>query len=111
MNKKIAIITYARFPSEMAYGNHLIQIANSFVENGFNVSIYYPKTYNTKTIYKKPEKYYEVKKGIEFKEINNFDITSYSIYNFLPSILKKIIYSFNTFIWSNKLKKYLTNNK
>ncbi len=106
MNKKIAIITYARFPSEMAYGNHLIQIANSFVENGFNVSIYYPKTYNTKTIYKRPEKYYEVKKGIEFKEINNFDITSYSIYNFLPSILKKIIYSLNTFIWSNKLKKY-----
>ena len=108
MNKKIAIITYARFPSEMAYGNHLIQIANSFVENGFNVSIYYPKTYNTKTIYERPEKYYEVKKRIEFKEINNFDITSYSIYNFLPSILKKIIYSLNTFIWSNKLKKYFS---
>ncbi len=108
MNKKIAIITYARFPSEMAYGNHLIQIANSFVENGFNVSIYYPKTYNTKTIYERPEKYYEVKKGIEFKEINNFDITSYSFYNFLPSILKKIIYSLNTFIWSNKLKKYFS---
>ena len=50
MNKKIAIITYARFPSEMAYGNHLIQIANSFIDNGFNVSIYYPKTYNKKTI-------------------------------------------------------------
>ena len=33
MNKKIAIITYARFPSEMAYGNHLIQIANSFIDN------------------------------------------------------------------------------
>ena len=49
MNKKIAIITYARFPSEMAYGNHLIQIANSFIDNGFDVSIYYPKTYNTKT--------------------------------------------------------------
>ena len=108
MNKKIAIITYARFPSEMAYGNHLIQIANSFVENGFNVSIYYPKTYNTKTIYERPEKYYEVKKRIEFKEINNFDITSYSFYNFLPSILKKIIYSLNTFIWSNKLKKYFS---
>ena len=106
MNKKIAIITYARFPSEMAYGNHLIQIANSFIDNGFNVSIYYPKTYNTKTIDERPEKYYEVKRGIAFKEINNFDITSYSIYNFLPSFLKKIIYSLNTFIWSIKLKKY-----
>ena len=106
MNKKIAIITYARFPSEMAYGNHLIQIANSFIDNGFNVSIYYPKTYNTKTIDERPEKYYGVKREIAFKEINNFDITSYSIYNFLPSFLKKIIYSLNTFIWSVKLKKY-----
>ena len=106
MNKKIAIITYARFPSEMAYGNHLIQIANSFIDNGFNVSIYYPKTYNTKTIDERPEKYYRVKRGIAFKEINNFDITSYSIYNFLPSFLKKIIYSLNTFIWSVRLKKY-----
>ena len=106
MNKKIAIITYARFPSEMAYGNHLIQIANSFIDNDFNVSIYYPKTYNTKTIDERPEKYYGVKREIAFKEINNFDITSYSIYNFLPSFLKKIIYSLNTFIWSIKLKKY-----
>ena len=106
MNKKIAIITYARFPSEMAYGNHLIQIANSFIDNGFNVSIYYPKTYNTKPINERPEKYYGVKRGIAFKEINNFDITSYSIYNFLPSFLKKIIYSLNTFIWSVRLKKY-----
>jgi len=106
MNKKIAIITYARFPSEMAYGNHLIQIANSFIDNGFNVSIYYPKTYSTKTIDERPEKYYGVKREIVFKEINNFDITSYSIYNFLPSFLKKIIYSLNTFIWSIKLKKY-----
>ena len=106
MNKKIAIITYARFPSEMAYGNHLIQIANSFIDNGFNVSIYYPKTYNIKTIDERPEKYYGVKREIAFKEINNFDITSYSIYNFLPSFLKKIIYSLNTFIWSIKLKKY-----
>ena len=105
MNKKIAIITYARFPSEMAYGNHLIQIANSFIDNGFKVSIYYPKTYNTKTIDERPEKYYGVKREIAFKEINNFDITSYSIYNFLPSFLKKIIYSLNTFIWSRKLKK------
>ena len=106
MNKKIAIITYARFPSEMAYGNHIIQIANSFIDNGFDVSVYYPKTYNTKTIDERPEKYYGVKRGIVFKEINNFDITSYSIYNFLPSFLKKIIYSLNTFIWSVKLKKY-----
>ena len=29
---KIAILTFARFPSEMAYGIHLIQITNSFLK-------------------------------------------------------------------------------
>ena len=42
----VAIILYARFPSEMAYGNHVIQVANSFLQNNCSVSIYYPKTYN-----------------------------------------------------------------
>ena len=71
MNKKIAIITYARFPSEMAYGNHLIQIANSFIDNGFNVSIYYPKTYNIKTIDERPEKYYGVKSFLILQYMKN----------------------------------------
>ena len=53
MKNKIAILTFARFPSEMAYGIHLVQIANSFIENDFDVNIYYPKTYNSKSISKR----------------------------------------------------------
>ena len=40
--KDIAIALYARFPTEMAYGNHVIQIAKAFSGNNCNVNIYYP---------------------------------------------------------------------
>ena len=70
MNKKVALITFARFPSEMAYGIHLVQIAKSFVENNCDVNVYYPKTYNLKTINELPGDYYKVNSNINFKEIN-----------------------------------------
>ena len=81
MNKKVAVITFARFPSEMAYGIHLVQIAKSFVENNCDVNIYYPKTYNLKTISQQPSDYYKINSDINFKEIGNLDITSYKIYS------------------------------
>ena len=31
--KNVAIVLYARFPSEMAYGNHVIRVAKGFVKN------------------------------------------------------------------------------
>jgi len=57
-NLKIAIALYARFPSEMAYGNHLIQVAKGFAKNNCEVNIYYPRTYNKKSIDASPEEYY-----------------------------------------------------
>ena len=106
---KIALILYARFPSEMAYGNHLIQIANSFIKNDFDVNIYFPRTYNSKTIFEKPESFYDIKNNMNFVEVDNFDVTSYKLYEILPSFLKMLTYSINTLIWSRKLKKYLSN--
>ena len=88
-NKLVAIVVYARFPSEMAYGNHIIQIANSFVNNGCGVNIYYPKTYNKKTINEKPENYYQVNQNINFFEVNNLDITSSKFYELMPLIFQK----------------------
>ncbi|RPG61692.1 MAG: glycosyltransferase [Flavobacteriaceae bacterium TMED238] len=109
MNKKVAIITFARFPSEMAYGIHLVQIAKSFIENNCDVNVYYPKTYNSKTIDEHPKDYYKINNDINFKEIGNVDITSYKIYNVAPKILQKFIFSINTFIWAYKVRKYLEN--
>ena len=109
MNKKVALITFARFPSEMAYGIHLVQIAKSFVENNCDVNVYYPKTYNLKTINELPEDYYKVNSDINFKEIENVDITSYKIYRIAPKILQKFAFSINTFIWGYKVRKNLDN--
>jgi glycosyltransferase involved in cell wall biosynthesis len=109
MNKKVAVITFARFPSEMAYGIHLVQIAKSFVENNCDVNVYYPKTYNLKTINELPGDYYKVNSDINFKEIENLDITSYKIYRIAPKILQKVAFSINTFVWGYKVRKNLEN--
>ena len=109
MNKKVALITFARFPSEMAYGIHLVQIAKSFAENNCDVNVYYPKTYNLKTIKELPGDYYKVNSDINFKEIENVDITSYKIYRISPKILQKFAFSINTFIWGYKVRKNLDN--
>ena len=107
MKNKVALITFARFPSEMAYGVHLIQIANSFHENNYGVNIYYPRTYNSKTIYTNPKDYYGVTNDIKFIEVNNIDITSFRIYDLMPNLIKKILYSINTFIWAKRVSKNL----
>ena len=69
----VAIILYARFPSEMAYGNHVIQVANSFLQNNCSVSIYYPKTYNKKSIQESPENFYKTDRNIQFNCVKNFE--------------------------------------
>ena len=76
----IAMVLYARFPSEMAYSHHIIQVAKGFVENNCDVNIYYPKTYNKKTLKETPEEYYGNLTNIRFIQINNVDITSFKIY-------------------------------
>ena len=107
MKNKVALITFARFPSEMAYGVHLVQIANSFRENNYGVNIYYPRTYNSKTIYTNPKDYYGVTNDIKFIEVNNIDITSFRIYDLMPNLIKKTLYSINTFIWAKRVSKNL----
>ena len=106
----IAIALFARFPSEMAYSHHVIQIAKGFAKNNCKVNIYYPKTYNKNTLAQTPEEYYGKLSNINFIEIENVDITSFKIYEILPNLLKKIFYSLNTFIWSRKLKNNSNEN-
>ena len=88
----------------MAYGNHVIQIAKAFSGNNCNVNIYYPKTYNSKTLKETPEEYYGQIRNVNYVMIDNRDITSYKIYNLLPSIFKKLLFSLSTFMWAKKLK-------
>ncbi len=102
---KIAIALYARFPTEMAYGNHVIQIAKAFTKNNCEVNIYYPETYNSKTLDVSPEVFYGVLENVKYIMVKNRDITSYKIYDLLPKVLRKLFFSLNTLIWSRKLRK------
>lgn len=102
---KIAIALYARFPTEMAYGNHVIQIAKAFTKNNCEVNIYYPETYNSKTLDVSPEVFYGVLENVKYIMVKNRDITSYKIYDLLPKVLRKLFFSVNTLIWSRKLRK------
>ena len=36
--------------------------------------------------------------------VNNTDLTSYKIYELLPSIIQKVLFSLSTFIWARKIK-------
>ena len=60
--KNVALIVYGRFPTEKAYGSHLIDVANGFVSNKVKVSIIYSETSNNKTIFEDPKSYYSSKK-------------------------------------------------
>ena len=62
-----------------------------------NVNIYYPKTYNSKTLKETPEEYYGQIRNVNYVMIDNRDITSYKIYNLLPSIFKKLLFSLFVF--------------
>ena len=59
--KNIGIIVYGRFPTEKAYGSHIIDIADGFLENNCNVNVFYSKTSNKKTLDVSPQEYYENK--------------------------------------------------
>ena len=37
----IGLVVYGRFPTEKAYGSHLIDTANGFIANEKNVTIFY----------------------------------------------------------------------
>lgn len=103
----IALIVYGRFPTEKAYGSHVIDVANGFLRNGLTVDVIYSKTYNSKTIYQDPGNYYK-NNDINFREIDNFDYTSLKYYEILPRILQKLIWNLGAIYWSRKLKKFIS---
>ena len=104
--KNIGIIVYGRFPTEKAYGSHIIDTAVGFIENQCNVSVFYSKTSNKKTLDISPEEYYENSK-INFIEVKNYDFTKLFFYALLPNIIQKIFWTLGAFFWSKKLKGYL----
>ena len=106
--KNIGIIVYGRFPTEKAYGSHVIDIADGFLENNCNVNVFYSKTSNKKTLEVSPQEYYE-NKQINFIEVKNYDFTKLFFYNFIPNFIQKIFWTLGAYYWSKSLKNSLEN--
>ena len=104
--KNVALIVYGRFPTEKAYGSHLIDVANGFVSNKVKVSIIYSETSNNKTIFEDPKSYYS-SKNIKFIKADNFDFTKLYLFEILPNLLKKVLWSIGAYFWSRSLRPAL----
>ena len=103
---KIALIVYGRFPTERAYGAHVFEVAKSFSDLKLETSILYSKTANKLTIDQDPQSFYGIDSKIQFKELENIDLTKYKIYEILPSFIQKIIWSFSAYFWAKKNIKH-----
>ena len=104
--KNIGIIVYGRFPTEKAYGSHIIDTSIGFLDNDCNVSVFYSKTSNKKTLEISPEEYYD-NSEINFIEVKNYDFTKLFFYDYIPNFIQKIFWTLGAFFWSKQLENYL----
>ena len=105
--KNVGILVYGRFPTEKAYGTHIVEVAKAFLSNHKKVTIFYSKTSNKYTINEDPQTFYDIPQNIEVKALDNFDYTNFRLFSLLPSILKKLIWNLGAFYWAKKIRPNL----
>ena len=105
--KNIGILVYGRFPTEKAYGTHIVEVAKAFLSNQKKVTIFYSKTSNKYTIDEDPQTFYDIPPNIELTVLDNFDYTKFRLFSLLPSILKKLIWNLGAIIWAKKIQSNL----
>lgn len=105
--KNVGILVYGRFPTEKAYGTHIVEVAKAFLSNHKKVTIFYSKTNNKYTINEDPQTFYDIPQNIEVKALDNFDYTNFRLFNLLPSILKKLMWNLSAFFWAKKIRPNL----
>ena len=108
MSKNFNFLLFGRFPTERAYGVHIIANARSFARYG-SVNIYYPSTSNSKTIQKHPKEYFSNTEDINFIKIDIFDITANKFYELSPKILKQFLWLLFTYLWGKKVSRLIPN--
>jgi len=109
MNKNINFLVFGRFPTERAYGVHVVSNAKSY-QNFGKVKIIYPSTTNSKTIDSNPEEYFSRSDGIVFEKIDFYDITDNLLFKLSPSFLKQFLWLLFTYIFGKKVSKNIPNN-
>ena len=110
MEQKINVLVYGRMPTEKAYGIHALNQAKSFFEQGYDVTLIYPKTNNEKNIQKSIGDYYKEDFHFNINEVDFFDITSLKIYKLSPNFIKMFMWIFSSYIWSLKVRKNMRNS-
>lgn len=105
--KNVGILVYGRFPTEKAYGTHIVEVAKAFLSNHKKVTIFYSKTSNKYTINEDPQTFYDIPQNIEVKALDNFDYTNFRLFSLLPSILKKLMWNLGAFYWARKIRPNL----
>ena len=105
--KNVGILVYGRFPTEKAYGTHIVEVAKAFLSNHKKVTIFYSKTNNKYTINEDPQTFYDIPQNIEVKALDNFDYTNFRLFSLLPSILKKLMWNLGAFFWAKKIRPNL----
>ena len=105
--KNVGILVYGRFPTEKAYGTHIVEVAKAFLSNHKKVTIFYSKTSNKYTIDEDPQTFYDIPPNIEVTVLDNFDYTKFRLFSLLPSILKKLMWNLGAFFWAKKIRPNL----
>ena len=105
--KNVGILVYGRFPTEKAYGTHIVEVAKAFLSNHKKVTIFYSKTSNKYTINEDPQTFYDIPQNIKVKALDNFDYTNFRLFSLLPSILKKLMWNLGAFYWARKIRPNL----
>ena len=103
----VGILVYGRFPTEKAYGTHIVEVAKAFLSNHKKVTIFYSKTSNKYTIDEDPQTFYDIPPNIELTVLDNFDYTKFRLFSLLPSILKKLMWNLGAIIWAKKIQSNL----
>ena len=108
MNKNINFLVFGRFPTERAYGVHVVSNAKSFQKYG-NVKIVYPSTNNSKTINTDPKEYFSKSEGIIFEQVDFYDITKNILFKISPNFLKQFLWLLFTYLFGKKVSRIIPN--
>ena len=104
--KNIGILVYGRFPTEKAYGSHLIEIAKAFRDKG--MLQYFTVRHITQKLFLQHQILITECERINFKEPKNKTLLILH-YFYVYHHQYKINLNFGAIYWSFSIKKYLKN--
>ena len=109
-NNSINLLVFGRFPTERAYGVHVVAVAKAYLNIGFEPTVFYPSTDNEKTLPFSPQEYYQ-NEDINFHEVKHLDITKYFFYKALPKTIQAFMWSVSAFYWAKKTRNLIDNSE